>query len=141
ADIRRHQLRLNDTRSKLASTQANLVRVQDVLAELTPHVKRLKTQADRAERAEAFRSELHTLLLKTFRWRLARTHAERRAADEELERATTTAQHAEEESLAAERGLHAVDDRLAALEERFAELRPRAEAFREQLRVAERSLA
>ena len=33
ADIRRHQLRLNDTRSKLTSTQANLVRVQDVLAE------------------------------------------------------------------------------------------------------------
>src|SRR5437868_3376567 len=34
ADIRRHQLRLNDTRSKLAATEANLVRVQDVLAEL-----------------------------------------------------------------------------------------------------------
>ena len=141
ADIRRHQLRLNDTRSKLASTQANLVRVQDVLAELTPHVKRLKTQADRAARAEAFRSELHNLLLKTFRWRLARAHAERREADEELQRATGAAQHAEAESLAGEQALHAVDERLAALEERFAELRPRAEAFREQIRVAERSLA
>src|SRR2546425_8496239 len=78
ADIRRHQLRLNDTRSKLASTQANLVRVQDVLAELTPHVRRLKTQADRAERAEQFRAELHGLLLRAFRWRLARAHADRR---------------------------------------------------------------
>jgi chromosome segregation protein len=141
ADIRRHQLRLNDTRSKLASTQANLVRVQDVLAELTPHVRRLKTQADRAERAEAFRSELHNLLLKTFRWRLARAHAERREADEELQKATIAAQRAESESLAGEQALHAVDERLARLEERFAELRPRAEAFREQMRVAERSLA
>src|SRR3954468_3109571 len=42
ADIRRHQLRLNDTRSKLAATEANIVRVQDVLAELTPHIRRLK---------------------------------------------------------------------------------------------------
>src|SRR5919206_1065790 len=43
ADIRRHQLRLHDTRNKLGATEANLVRVQDVLAELTPHVRRLKT--------------------------------------------------------------------------------------------------
>ena len=28
ADIRRHQLRLNETRSKLAATEANLVRVE-----------------------------------------------------------------------------------------------------------------
>src|SRR5919206_5054710 len=100
ADIRRHQLRLHDTRSKLAATTANLTRVQDVLAELAPHVRRLKTQADRAARADTFRAELHNLLLKTFRWRLARAHAERREADEELQRATGAAQHAEAESLA-----------------------------------------
>src|SRR6266513_3058222 len=82
ADIRRHQLRLNDTRAKLATTEANLVRVQDVLAELTPHVRRLKTQAERAARAEAFRAELHDLLVKTFRVRLARAHTERRQADD-----------------------------------------------------------
>src|SRR5216683_156733 len=67
ADIRRHQLRLNDTRSKLAATEANIVRVADVLAELTPHIRRLKGQAERAERAEQFRAELHALLLRTFR--------------------------------------------------------------------------
>src|SRR6266446_8498861 len=81
ADIRRHQLRLNDTRSKLTSTQANLVRVQDVLAELTPHVRRLKTQPDRAQRAEAFRAELHELLLRSFKVRLSKAHADRRQAD------------------------------------------------------------
>src|SRR5262252_4765454 len=83
ADIRRHQLRLTETRSKMASTQANLVRVQDILAELTPHVRRLKTQAERSARAEHFRSELHTLLLRTFRWRLARARADQRRAEAE----------------------------------------------------------
>ena len=141
ADIRRHQLRLNDTRSKLTSTQANLVRVQDVLAELTPHVRRLKTQADRAQRAEAFRKELHDLLIRSFRWRLAHAHTERRQAEDESARATLEAQQAEAESTAGERDLRDVDERLATLEERFSELRPRAEAFLEQVRVAERSLA
>jgi chromosome segregation protein len=141
ADIRRHQLRLNETRSKLASTQANLVRVQDILAELTPHVRRLKTQADRAERAEHFRTELHELLLRSFRWRLAHTRAEQRQAEEASTQASAEAQRAEAESLAAEQLLHGVDASLASLEERFSELRPRADGFREQYRVAERSRA
>src|SRR6266700_1975733 len=137
ADIRRHQLRLNDTRSKLASTEANLVRVQDVLAELTPHVRRLKTQADRAERAEAFRTELHKLLLRAYRARLKRAHAERRQVDEDLLAATAAAQHAELESLAGEQALKTLDERLDALDERLDVLRTRADGFREQARVAE----
>jgi chromosome segregation protein len=141
ADIRRHQLRLMETRSKLGSTQANLVRVQDILAELTPHVRRLKTQADRAERAEHFRAELHDLLLRSFRWRLAHVRAAQRQAEDESRHATAEAQQAEAESLAGEQALHMVDARLAGLEERFAEVRPRAEAFREQYRQSERELA
>ena len=141
ADIRRHQLRLNDTRSKLASTQANLVRVQDILAELTPHVRRLKTQADRAEKAEQFRAELHTLLLKTFRWRLARAHAARREAEDVSHGATEAAQLAEAQSLRAEQELRGFDERLGLLEQRFSELRPRSDAFREQIAMVERGLA
>src|SRR5437667_11932328 len=141
AAIRRQQLRLNDTRSKLTATETNLVRVQDVLAELTPHVRRLKTQADRAERAEAFRAELHDLLLRSYRARLIRAHAARRQADDDLLTATTAAQQAEGESLAGEQALKALDERLATLDERLNVLRPRADGFREQARVAERSLA
>ena len=141
ADIRRHQLRLMETRSKLSSTQANLVRVQDILAELTPHVRRLKAQADRAEKAEHFRTELHDLLRRSFRWRLARLRAAQREAEHESLLAAAEAQQAEAATLAGEQGLHAVDASMAGLEERFSELRPRAEAFREQLRAAERGLA
>lgn len=141
ADIRRHQLRLLDTRSKLNSTQANLVRVEDILAELTPHVRRLKTQADRAQRAEQFRAELHDLLVRSFRWRLAHARAAQRDAEEASLHATAEAQEAEGQTLSAEQGLRSVDARVAGLEERFAEVRPRAEAYREQYRLAERGLA
>jgi chromosome segregation protein len=141
ADIRRHQLRLSETRSKLASTQANLVRVQDILAELTPHVRRLKSQADRAERAEQFRAELHGLLLRSFRWRLIQARAQEREARAAAGDAAVDAQHAEAQTEAGEAALRRVDARLASLDEGFSQLRPRAEAFREQLRVAERNLA
>ncbi len=141
ADIRRHQLRLNETRSKLAATEANLVRVQDVLAELTPHVRRLKGQADRAERAETFRTELHELLVRFFRVRLARAHADRQRASEELVKATVAAQLAEADSLVGEEALRGVDERIAELDERSAMLRPRAEGSREQTSLAERGLA
>src|SRR5579872_387683 len=141
ADIRRHQLRLTETRSKLATTQANLVRVQDILAELTPHVKRLKGQAERAERAEHFRSQLHDLLLRSFRWRLSQARVHQRQAEEDSLEVAASAQRAEAETLAGEQALHGVDERLASLEVRISELRPRADAFREQMRVAERSVA
>jgi chromosome segregation protein len=141
ADIRRHQLRLNDTRSKLTSTDANLVRVQDVLAELTPHVRRLKVQADRSERAEAFRAELHDLLLRSFQVRLSKAHADRRQAEEDFLKATADFQEAEAQSLNSELALKAVDEQVATLDERFGVLRPRGESFREQARVTERSLA
>ncbi|MGI9145130.1 MAG: AAA family ATPase [Chloroflexota bacterium] len=141
ADIRRHQLRLNETRSKLAATEANLVRVQDVLAELTPHVRRLKSQADRAERAETFRVELHTLLVRFFRARLARAHADRQRAGEALIKATVAAQLAESDRVAGELALREVDERIAALDQRFIALRPAAEGLREQSSIVERSLA
>jgi chromosome segregation protein len=141
ADIRRHQLRLNETRSKLTSTEANLVRVQDVLAELMPHVRRLKGQAERAERAETFRAELHDLLVRFFRVRLTRAREDRRLADEDLRLATSAAQRAEDDTLASEQALRRFDEQIAELDERFVELRPRAEGYRDQARVAERSLA
>lgn len=141
ADIRRHQLRLNDTRNKLTATEANLTRVQDVLAELTPHVKRLKSQADRAQRAETFRSELHDLLVRYFRIRLLRAQDQRARAEAELVSATTAAEAAESASVASEEALKAIDGRVAAVDQRLLDLRPRASELRDGLREAERSRA
>ena len=58
ADIRRHQTRLHETRTRLAGTEENLLRCRAVIAELEPHVTRLRAQAERAERAQVLRAEL-----------------------------------------------------------------------------------
>jgi chromosome segregation protein len=141
ADIRRHQLRLNETRSRLTSTETNLVRVQDVLAELAPHVRRLKTQADRAARAESFRAELHELLVRYYRLRLLQTTRDRDHADRQLHLATQAAERAEADTLASEQALGQVDATLAALDEQLAVLRPRAGSYRVQSAATERALA
>jgi chromosome segregation protein len=141
ADIRRHQLRLNETRSKIAATEANLVRVQDVVAELAPHVRRLKGQADRAARADTFRVELHDLLVRFFRARLAHAHAEQRVVEHQLERATAGVERAEAETVAAEAALAELDRALASFDAQLAALRPRVESYREQAGATERALA
>ena len=141
ADIRRHQLKLADTRSRLATTEANLVRVEDVIAELAPHVRRLKTQVERAGRAEGVRAELHGLLLRTFRLRLRGARAARQSADQELAWATERLQHAESETRVAEERLAADDRLLAEIEAGQTALRARAETLRDQARAAERGLA
>ncbi|MCC6175362.1 MAG: AAA family ATPase [Chloroflexi bacterium] len=79
ADIRRHQARLTETRSRLAATDENLLRCRAVIAELEPHVVRLRQQAERAERARTLREELTALAGRWFRHALAgaRTDLER----------------------------------------------------------------
>lgn len=141
ADIRRHQLRLTDTRHKLAATEANLTRVQDVLAELTPHVKRLKSQADRAQRADTFRSELHDLLVRYFRVRLIRAQEQRAHAEVALEIATQAAQQAEAATLGSENNLRQLDERVAEADRRVSAVRPRALEMRDRIREVERTRA
>ncbi|HEY3063812.1 MAG TPA: AAA family ATPase [Chloroflexota bacterium] len=141
ADIRRHQLRLNETRSKLAATEANLTRVQDVIAELAPHVRRLKTQADRAARADTMRGELHDVLVRFFRARLALALAEQHTSDEQLHVASQAVERAESETLLAENALNQLDASLASFDDQLATLRPRVESYREQAAATERALA
>ena len=141
ADIRRHQLKLADTRSRMATTEANLVRVQDVIAELAPHVRRLKSQVERAGRAERVRDELDELLLRTFRMRLTAAHRVRDAAERELVLARQQVERTEAETRAAEERLAADERLLATLEAEQAAVRSGAEAHRDQARAAEHGLA
>lgn len=70
ADIRRHQAKLAETRGRLESAEQNLTRCKDLVAELEPHLRRLKGQADRAERAQRLRAELASLATCWYRTRL-----------------------------------------------------------------------
>src|SRR4051812_38764673 len=74
ADIRRHQARVHETRSRLAGTEENLLRCRAVVAELEPHVTRLRAQAERAERARVCRDELAVLAGRWFRHTLRDAH-------------------------------------------------------------------
>jgi len=141
ADIRRHQLRLNETRSKLAATEANLTRVQDVVAELAPHVRRLKTQADRAARADTMRVELHDVLVRFFRARLALALVEQHTSDDQLRSANQAVERAESETFDAQTALNQLDAALATFDDQLATLRPRVESYREQAAASERALA
>jgi len=141
ADIRRHHMKLADTRGKLAATEANLARVHDVIAELEPHVRRLKVQADRAQRADRARAELHTLQLTFFRHRLRETRAEHQAAERARREAADGLRVAEERTAAVRSESAAVEQGLDALETRLAAVRPRVDTLRDQARTAERSLA
>ncbi len=141
ADVRRHQIKLTDTRHKLTATEANLVRVQDVVAELAPHVRRLKAQADRASRAETLSAELHRLLVRYYRHRLREARVEADAAERALAQASSGLERAHEATARADEARRGGESALVELDERLAELRPRVDAEREALRSAERALA
>ncbi|HEX3245084.1 MAG TPA: AAA family ATPase, partial [Chloroflexota bacterium] len=81
ADVRRHQIQLNETRSRLTTTEENLTRCRDVLAELDPQVRRMRSHADRAARAREARQELQAVSrrLYTHQYRIA---TQRRAVAE-----------------------------------------------------------
>src|SRR5919112_2888562 len=92
ADIRRHQTRLHETRNRLAGTQENLLRCRAVIAELEPHVTRLRAQAERAQRAQVLREELAGLAGRWLRYALAGARIELARARQEAAAARAQAE-------------------------------------------------
>lgn len=56
--LRLYQLRQREAERKLAETGENIRQVESLIREISPHLKFLKTQADKAEKREAARAEL-----------------------------------------------------------------------------------
>lgn len=123
ADITRHQSRLAEARSKLASTDQNLIRCQDLIAELEPHARRLRTQAERAERYAARRAELAAVAQTYYRAALAEKIADEEAASTSLSRATDEQRRLEAQIAAHERERSSGREQLATLEAEAARLR------------------
>jgi chromosome segregation protein len=148
ADIRRHQTRLHETRNRLAGTEENLLRCRAVIAELEPHVARLRTQAERAERAQALRVELGSLAGRWLRHALANARAELSCARSEAEAARKLADRqecelSELESLArqADRGATEAEATVAEIEPRLTAAREEAARIGQELARAEERLA
>ncbi len=120
AGVRRHERRRRKAEEQLAESEANLARVEDIVAELRPQARRLAAQAEQqATRASAGDELAAALLLAAHaRWfeasgRVAGADARRAAAQTEADRAMTDLQAAEEAAaaLAAELGARAEVER------------------------------
>jgi len=113
AGVRRHERRRRRAEIQLVESEANLARVEDIVAELRPQARRLAAQAEQqATRASAADEFVGALLLAAHaRWfdasgRVAEARRRRTAVQAEADRAMHELQEAEERAaaLAAELG-------------------------------------
>ncbi|MFN8637699.1 MAG: chromosome segregation protein SMC [Chloroflexota bacterium] len=148
ADIRRHQTRLHETRTRLAGTEENLLRCRAVIAELEPHVARLRVQAQRAERAQVLREELGGLAGRWLRHALAgarvelqKARADAEAARQQAERQETELSDLETLAREADRAATQADATVSELEPRLATARDEAAQIGRELARAEERLA
>ncbi|HJW21209.1 MAG TPA: AAA family ATPase, partial [Candidatus Limnocylindrales bacterium] len=136
AGVRRHERRRRRAEEQLVESEANLARVEDVVAELRPQVRRLAAQAEQQANRRDAGDDLAAALLAAAhaRWHTVSTRlatAETRLAGtrEAIEAAMRTL--AEREQAAA-----GVADRLAARAASEADARREADAARDGLTTA-----
>ena len=141
ADIRRHQTRLHETRTRLSGTDENLLRCRAVIAELEPHVTRLRAQAERAERAQVLRVELGALAGRWLRHALAGARVELSRARTEAGAARQQAERQESELADLEALAREADRASTAAEGTVAEIEPRLATARDDVARIGRDLA
>ncbi|HNS49727.1 MAG TPA: chromosome segregation protein SMC [Anaerolineae bacterium] len=73
-----HRAKRTETLGRLDETKANLVRVQDIIAEISPRLQRLEKEAERARTRGTLEQELHGLqrLWYGYRWHQAQVDLE-----------------------------------------------------------------
>lgn len=89
AGISKYKERRRETENRIRHTRENLSRVEDIVGELETQLRRLKRQANEAERYKKLKQEQRELdeLLKTIRW--SELHDQVKSKDVELERLQT----------------------------------------------------
>jgi len=89
AGISRYKERRRETENRIRHTRDNLSRVEDIIGELSTQLRRLKRQANAAERYKTLKTEQHELeaQLQTLQW--SGLHEQVQAKDLELERLQT----------------------------------------------------
>src|SRR5829696_4440061 len=120
AGVRRHERRRRKAEEQLVESEANLARIDDILAELRPQARRLAAQAEQqATRANVGEELVGALLASAHaRWheassRARETEARRARAQAEADRAMAELEAAEQtaQGLAADLGARAVAER------------------------------
>ena len=105
AGVRRHDRRRRRAEAQLEESEANLARVEDILAELRPQARRLAAQAEQQASRASVGEELAAALLGAAhgRWHAAATRVAaaargREQATDEIDRALAALTRAEEEA-------------------------------------------
>ena len=122
AGVRRHERRRRKAEDQLAESEANLARVDDILAELRPQARRLAAQAEQQTARSTIADELAAALL-------ASTHARWHEAASRLRAASERRHEAEGET---SRAMAELEEAEASATSLAGELSARADAERER---------
>jgi chromosome segregation protein len=116
AGISLYQSKRAEALSRLEETRANLLRVNDIVNEIAPRMRRLEREAERAERYALLSQQLEGLLRTWYGYRWRQEHLNLRRAQDALSR--------RERVLAGSReALEAVDEQMTELRAHQARLR------------------
>ncbi len=133
AGIGVYRQRREETLRRLDATQRNLERVQDILAELTPRLRRLERQARRSREAAQLQADLELMLRD---WYGYHWHA----AQQRLAEARRVAARQEEKRQHALAQQQQVAQAMSALRQQIAEHREKLRAWHRQLADRHRAL-
>ncbi len=143
AGIRHYQAKRDQTLDQLVATRQNLVRVQDIVAEIEPRLESLRRQSERARQHGQLSEELRVLQIRWYagrhrqlRRQLAEAESMAAEAQRELERAAEEARSLETRIGALDTERQDVDQRLAGETQHLAELARRQEQLRGQAELA-----
>ena len=125
ADLKRYRARLAEAREKLAATQQNIVRANDMIAEIAPRLRQLETQAQQLRVHQELSHRLRTLQRQWFanQWKDLCARLAEAARSEELARTQLAALQEEQER-------HA--ERLSAIAGEREQLLSTAKAYQEK---------
>lgn len=141
AGITGYQMKRAATLRRLEATQQNLTRAQDIIAELSPRLKYLRRQAERAHEYEEIAAELRNLLRDWYgyRWHdTLRALEQNHALEQELRRQVTRRQAALTDL---NQRIEAVRSQQAALRIALGDLHSESSGLHQQAEATDRELA
>ena len=141
AGISAYKEKREEAVGKLDETKANLLRVHDILSEITPRLKRLETQAQRADEYARVHADLrdHLRSWHGYRWQSALDNLKQ--AREKEQRARQLVQERKADSAEMANRMTSLHDNQAALRHELGEWHRKSSELHRQAEAMQRDLA
>ena len=147
AGIRHYQAKRDQTLDQLAATRQNLVRVQDIVAEIEPRVESLRRQSEKARQYAELTEQLRTLQIRWYAARQRQLERQTGEADsvlaegqQTLEKAAAELRSLAAQSAALEADRAAAEQSLARENQHAGELHRQHEQLQGQVSLAQDKL-